>query len=251
MPNVFSDATLSAEALTAAYEVAGPVLRTNFVVSLDGTVAVRDPENPQGHLRSGPLGNRADLRVLGHLRGVCDALMVGAGTLRQEGYGPLVLDKPRRARRRAAGQPDYPTLVVVSNRGTDLATHRALVDAPTRPIVVTSAANPYRAELEPVADVVVAGDSRVDLSDAVGKLRARGFAHVLCEGGPMLLTGLLAADLVDEMCLTLSAQLSGAPIVPMHSARLPRPQYMHLQHAIRVDDTLLLRYARDRLGQTR
>src|SRR5690606_15179555 len=117
----------------------------------------------------------------------------------------------RQAWRRDHGLPGHPALVIVSG-SLDLDPHSpAFAAAPRRPVVLTHAAAPVarRSALEPVADVLVAGEARVNLAAGLALLRARGLAHILCEGGPHLLGALTAADLVDEMCLTLSPVLAG------------------------------------------
>ena len=69
--------------LVAAYAMERPALRVNFVASADGAATLDG--------RSGGLGNANDQHILGLLRQLADVLVVGAGTLRAEGYGPLVL----------------------------------------------------------------------------------------------------------------------------------------------------------------
>src|SRR5688572_25028274 len=165
-----TSAPLSDGELIAAYatDPGGPWLRVNFVTSLDGAVATTD-----GY--SAGLSGAADKRVFGLLRMLCDALLVGAGTLRHEGYGPLRLDPARRDWRRAHGRPELPTLVVLS-RSLDLdPTLSAFAAAPVRPIVVTTAAAPAgrRAALTAVADILEYGEREVDLPAALGALRQR------------------------------------------------------------------------------
>src|SRR5215510_11796703 len=109
-----------------------PWLRVNFVTSLDGAVEV------DGYSRG--LSGQPDQKVLGLLRQHCDALMVGAGTLRHEGYGPIRLDARRRAWRREQGLAETPSLVIVSAALDMDPQARALTDAPVRPIVLTRAA---------------------------------------------------------------------------------------------------------------
>jgi riboflavin biosynthesis pyrimidine reductase len=83
-------------------------LRINFVTSVDGAVTI------DGY--SAGLGSPSDKRVFDLLRMTCDAVIVGAGTLRHEGYGPLRLDEAHRNWRRQHGRPADPVLVVVSRR---------------------------------------------------------------------------------------------------------------------------------------
>jgi riboflavin-specific deaminase-like protein len=218
-----------------------PWLRLNFVASLDGAVTV------DGY--SEGLSGVADKRVFNVLRMLCDGLMVGAGTLRHEGYGAMRLDERRRQWRRRHGLAEYPTLVVVSGRLDLTPVNPALADAPVRPVVITHRAAPpeRRTALEGVADVLPFGDEAVDLSAALSALRERGLRQVLCEGGPHLLGALTAEDLVDELCLTIAPLLTG-PGAPRITAG-PRAvdnaiRRLRLHDVLKADDVLLLRYVR-------
>ncbi len=233
-------AELDDAGLMAAYAVdrsAGPSLRMNFVSSLDGAVEVG------GYSRG--LSDPADQKVLHGLRVHTDAVMVGAGTLRHEGYGPVRLNASDRAYR--AGLPPHPVLVVVSG-SLDLDPDAGVFTAaPVRPIVLTHSAAPAdrRTALAAVADIVICGDTVVDPAVGLVELRSRGFAQVLCEGGPHLFGALLAADQVDEMCLTLSANLTGSGAGRIVAdGRRDVPLSMRLVHIIAAGDTLLTRYCR-------
>lgn len=236
-------AELDDEALLAMYEPAlrgEPWLRVNFVASTDGAVEVG------GY--SEPLSSGADKAVFRILRMCCDALVVGAGTLTHEGYRPLRLDAERRAWRREAGLPEYPVLVVVSGGLTVPPEHPALADAPVRPVVVTHDQSPAdrRKALADVADVVVCGDDAVDLTAAHGQLVGRGLAQLLSEGGPQLFGGLVAADLVDELCLTVSPLLAGPGAERIITGPEAAVQHLRLAHVLTEADSLMLRYTRRR-----
>jgi riboflavin biosynthesis pyrimidine reductase len=234
---------LDDDALAEAYAAedrSAPRLRVNFVTSLDGAVEL------EGF--SAGLSGVADRRVFGLLRMACDGLLVGAGTLRHEGYRAVRLDERRRAWRRARGLAEFPTLVVVSGRLELNPAQAAFVDAPVRPIVVThaGASADRRAALEPVADVLTVGEHAVDLPAALTLLRERGLGQLLCEGGPHLFGALVAADLVDELCLTVSPLLTGAGAGRIAAGPAsPRARPMSLRHALTADGALLLRYARE------
>src|SRR5512139_1668266 len=165
--------------LLAAYAVTGgdPMLRVNFVASVDGAVTV------EGY--SAGLGGPGDRQVFDLLRVDCDAIMVGAGTLRHEGYGAMRLAEPFRQLRREQGRAPDPTLVIVSGRLDLEPDHRMFAEAPVRPIVVTHGRSPAgpRRGLAEVADVWVCGETVVDLRAALSGLTDRGHPHVLCEGG--------------------------------------------------------------------
>ena len=213
-------------------------VRMNFVTSLDGAVAL------DGY--SAGLSGPADKRVFGVLRMLSDAVLVAAGTLRHEGYHALRLDPARRKRRRSAGEPEYPTLAIVS-RALDLDPGQdALAGAPVRPIILTCDAAPRerRESLARVADVIPVGSTSVDLRAGLAVLRERGLARVLCEGGPHLFGALTAEDLVDELCLTLSPLLAGPGAGRITAGPPSRPRPMRLAHALTADETLFLHYTR-------
>jgi riboflavin-specific deaminase-like protein len=214
-----------------------PCLRLNFVTSLDGAVSVDG--------RSAGLSGPEDKQVFGLLRTMCDALLVGAGTLRHEGYDALTFSERRRAARVAMGLAADPPLVILSRR-LDLAPeHPMFTRAPVRPIVLTPRTSPAgrRAALARVADVVVAGTITVDLAAGLAELHRRGLRQVLCEGGPEVLGSLTAADLVDELCLTVAPLLVG-PGPGRISTGPPLVAPRRSPWARFVGDVLLLRYTR-------
>jgi riboflavin-specific deaminase-like protein len=200
-------------------------LRVNFVASIDGA-ATRDG-------RSAGLSSPADKQVFHHLRATCDVILVGAGTARREAY------KPARV-----------PVALVSNRlSLDREDRVFHGDAGTaRPIVLCprSSDASRRSSLEHVADVVVCGDQTVDLLAAVASLRERGMRRILCEGGPTLFADVLAAGLVDEVCLTIAPMLAGGRSLRITDGpALDGPAAASLTSVMEADDQLLLRY---RLG---
>jgi riboflavin biosynthesis pyrimidine reductase len=225
--------------LVAAYPRAeAPVLRVNFVSSIDGAVTV------DGF--SAGLSGPGDKVIFGILRMVCDALVVAAGTVRTEKYDALRLDAGRRAWRTAHGLPEFPLMVIVSGSlGLDPA-QEVFADAPVRPVVITHAGADAgrRAAIERVADVIAVGDGAVDLPAALAALHERGATQLLCEGGPRLLGALTAADLVDELCLTVSPLLAGGDAGRIATGPPGPPRPMALRHVLAEDDMLFLRYAR-------
>ena len=215
-----------------------PVLRVNFVSSLDGAVTV------DGF--SAGLSGPGDKLIFGALRMVCDALIVAAGTIRAERYDALRLDAARRDWRRGNGLAEYPLMVVVS-RSLELDPAQEIFsDAPIRPIVITSAAAPAdrRAALAGVAEILSAGEQEVDLAAGFAQLHARGATQLLSEGGPHLLGAMIAADLVDELCLTVSPLLAGGTAGRIATGPPGPPRSMALRHVLAEDDMLFLRYAR-------
>ncbi|WP_328470483.1 pyrimidine reductase family protein [Streptomyces sp. NBC_00448] len=179
---------------------AGPYLRANMVSSLDGA-ATHDGT-------STALSSAADMRIFGTLRALADAVVVGAETVRNEGYRPGKA-RPSFAERRAAdGQTPAPAIAVISRR-LDLDFAAPLFTAATTPTLVLTGAGADRKELAAAeaagARVVVAGDGDgVDPARAVRELAALGLSRLLHEGGPRVLAQFAAAGVVDELCLTVA-----------------------------------------------
>jgi len=228
------------ESLIAAYQVADratPLVRMNFIASLDGAATHEG--------LSGGLNNAVDKLVFDTLRLLCDVIVVGAGTVRSEGYGGIRVPAADAQWRVAEGLAAQPTLAVVSSRLDLDPSHPLFTDAGTRPIVVTHDAAPgaERRALAEVADVLVCGAEAVDPRLMVIALAERGLTQILCEGGPTLFGALLEADAVDELCLSLSPVLEGGTAGRIsHGAAVTRP--MSLKHAITEGDMVFLRYGR-------
>jgi riboflavin biosynthesis pyrimidine reductase len=214
-----------------------PTLRVNFIASADGAVTVDG--------LSAGLQGPGDKEVFDTLRMVCDGLIVAAGTVRAERYDALRLTAPARAWRRAQGLPEFPLMVIVSGSLDLDPAQLVFADAPVRPIVLTHRAAPTSPIAE-VAEVIAVGDERVDLAAGVRLLHERGATQLLCEGGPALLGSMIAADLVDELCLTVAPLLVGGRAGRIATGPPAPPRTMSLRHALTRDDMLFLRYARSR-----
>lgn len=178
-------------------------LRLNFVASASGSVAGSDGT-------SETLTNRADRLVLTVLRSLSDAVIVGAASVRKEGYFV-----PRTA-----------ALAIVSGSG-DFADHRIRAGGDRGPLLIlcpASAADRARRTLgNTVAELIVLPDDAGTLPARaiVMALRERGYASLVCEGGPTLAAHLLAAGEVDELCLTTSPILGGSPLPLLGSGAIP------------------------------
>jgi len=235
-------APLSAVNLAAAYafpESDEPWVRAVFVSSLDGAATLNG--------RSGQLGSPTDRRIFALTRALADVVLVGAGTVRAEGYGPVEVP-PEWGHLRASRAP-APPVAVVSGQ-LDLGPSAPLFrDAPAhaRTIVLTTATSPAdrRRAISEVADVVVAGETFVDPALAIAALVERGYRRVSCEGGPRLLACLLATESLDELCLTLSpVMVCGDAVRITNGPALPVPSCMRLVQVLTDESYLFLRYVR-------
>lgn len=194
--------------------------------------------------RTAELGGEADEAAFGALRAAADAILVGAGTVRAEDYGPAAGPTQRRRRRAEKGLTPSPRLVVVSNRlGLD-ADARVFSDPQRPPLLVTNRqAVSARPDVAARGEVLLCGEAEVDLARALRVLAARGLARVLCEGGPGLNASLFALDLIDEVFLTVAPALVGgeAPriIAPLGN---PSPRPLELLALREHGGELLLRY---------
>jgi riboflavin biosynthesis pyrimidine reductase len=157
-----------------------------MVTSLDGSVTVGGT--------SGGLGNPNDLQVLGTLRSIADVIVVGAGTVRGEGYGPPKKPGQRIGVVTNRGSVDLDDELFTSGAGFVIAPDSATID-------------------EDRVDVLRAGVDEVDLSLAIERLHhvVPGVGYVQTEGGPTLNAALLDADLIDELDLTIASRLVGGP----------------------------------------
>ncbi|MGW0464661.1 pyrimidine reductase family protein [Streptomyces sp. NPDC003027] len=201
------DREWSLDELADAYaypEGDGVWLRANMVSSLDGA--------GQHDGRSQPLSSDSDMRIFGTLRGLADVVVVGAETVRLEGYRPARARAAFAERRAAAGQGPAPVIAVVT-ASLNLDFSLPLFTEPLVPtlILTGAAAAPERVSAAGTAgaEVVIAGDGPgVDPARAVAALAERGLRRQLTEGGPRLLGQFVAADVLDELCLTVSPTMT-------------------------------------------
>ena len=212
----------------------------HMVTGLDGTASAGG--------RVGSLSTAPDQALFRRLRQIADVVLVGAETVRREGYGPVRLSEEAQEQRRSQGRSSTPPLAVVSRSLAFDWSSRAFADAPegARTHVITSAsADPQRrAEAEQVATVVVAGEDRVEPVAALRALAGLGHRVVLCEGGPTWLGEVVAADRLDELCLSVSPVMGGDPLPVSVTPPGAGLAEFELMGVMAEDDTLFLRYER-------
>jgi riboflavin biosynthesis pyrimidine reductase len=169
-------------------------LRLNLIASVSGGATGSDGT-------SETLTNAADRKLLGVIRSLADVVLVGAASVRAEGYFV-----PRRA-----------ALAVVTSSG-DLSGHRITSSGERGPLIVLCPAGSVgrvRSTVGSAAVRVIPVDDVHGIlaaTDIVAALRAEGFASIVSEGGPALAAHLLHGGVVDELCLSTSPTLNGANI---------------------------------------
>jgi riboflavin biosynthesis pyrimidine reductase len=194
-----------------------PLVAMNFVATVDGRATIEG--------RSGPIGSDSDTEMLVGLRSRFDAVMIGAGTMRAERYGPM-----------------KPLLVLVSGR-LDLPWDAPLFTADGEVLIFTAS------ETEPpetVASVeVVRHEGAVNLGEALRYLRQeRGIRALLSEGGPHLHAQMQADGLVDDLFLTTAPKLSGGGAPRIVEGSLPKLVGLGLAWLLEDDGELFARYRR-------
>jgi riboflavin-specific deaminase-like protein len=211
-----------------------PFVFVNMVSSVDGRATLDG--------RASKLGEDADLEMLLELRTLADAILIGTGTLRAEGYARLIGSEERRAHRRTLGLAEDPPAVLISRR-LDLPWEAGLFAAPEQPVLVYTGADGEPPEVRARVEVVRTAEPAAVLAD----LRARGVRALLSEGGPTLNRALLAAGLVDELFLTIAPVITGEPAALRIVEGTGLDPHVHARPAwvLQAGDELFLRYTLD------
>lgn len=214
-----------------------PWLLLDMVSSVDGGTAVGPV--------SRPLSSPADQQVFAVLRGLADVILVGAGTVRAERYGPPKTPPEVQEERVLRGQSPHPRIAIVS-LSLDLSLDAPLfVESDPAPLVITapSASQARRTEVANRADLLLAGQGGgVDLAAALKSLHELGARVVVCEGGPTLNGALLDAGLVDEVCVTIAPALAGGDSKRMVASATESVRELELQRVLEHEGALFLRY---------
>jgi riboflavin biosynthesis pyrimidine reductase len=219
-------------------------VRGNMIASVDGGATVAGT--------SGGLGGPGDRALFGRMREAADVILVGAATVRTENYSGVQLTAAARQTRRARGQSEVPPIAVLTRSG-DLDRDAKLfhrTEAPPLILTTTRAAARARERFAGLAEIVDASGPEpgtVDPATALDALARRGLLRVLAEGGPAVLGLFTAADLLDELCVTVAPVLVGgeAPRIVTGPGGVRTP--LRRSHVLTDDDGYLYcRYIRSR-----
>jgi riboflavin-specific deaminase-like protein len=197
-----------------------PFVAMNFAATVDGRATIAGV--------SGPIGSDADTEMLVRLRRRFDAVMIGAGTMRAERYGPL---------------PDGQPLAIVSGR-LDLPWDAPLFTEPGAPAIVFTASEAEPPETAATLEVV-RHEGDVDLVEALRHLRdEHGVRAVLSEGGPRLHAQMQAEGLVDDLFLTIAPKLAGGGAPRILEGEVGDVEPLELTWLLEQDGELFARYSR-------
>jgi riboflavin-specific deaminase-like protein len=216
-----------------------PYVVLSCATSADGYL---DDAGPRRLILSGP----ADLDRVDEVRAGCDAIGVGAQTVRQDNPRLLIRDPRRRARRVARGLPAHPARVTLTATGDLDPEARFFAPGALRLVYcATPALGRARARLRDSAVLIDAGDP-LSLDFMLSDLAERSVARLMVEGGARLLGAFLADGLADELNLAVAPFFVADPD-PKAAPRLnlPRPGPdgpMTLAEVSRVGEVGLLRY---------
>jgi riboflavin biosynthesis pyrimidine reductase len=214
----------------------GRWVRAMMVTTLDGAAA-----GPDG--LSGSISSTVDGDVFDSVRRLADAVLVGAGTLRAEEYGPMRAAEADADRRERAGQAPAPQLVVVSG-SLDLPWHLPVWTGSTLTPLVLTGPSPDPAALDTArrsATVLTLPD--LEVATVLEALTDRGLHRIVCEGGPSLLEAVVAADLLDEADITVSPLFAGTATTP-RTGGLDQVARFTLVHLLTAESFLMARYVR-------
>jgi riboflavin-specific deaminase-like protein len=214
-----------------------PYVLLSCATSADGYL---DDASPARLILSGP----ADLDRVDEVRAGCDAILVGAGTIRKDNPRLLIRDPRRQARRAARGRPEHPARVTLTATGDLDPQARFFTPGALRLVYcATPALAPAWAQFGDRAVLMDAGDP-LSLEFVLSDLAERAIPRLLVEGGARVLGDFLAGDLADELQLAVAPFFVAQPAAPrlsLPAAPMPKDP-MTLAETRRVGEMVLLRY---------
>lgn len=211
-----------------------PYVVVNMVATVDGQARI-DGDTSE-------LGDETDQQLFAALRVQVDCVMAGVNTVAIENYNAPASKETTRALRAAKGLEPRP-LFATATRSGKLPLDAPLLQDPDARIVVFSSADPDVSAARAEVAVVPTEEPR----EMLAHLRHEyGVRSLLLEGGPNINTPFFAAELIDELFLTLAPTIVGAGTpFPIIAGDLPRRQQLHLSGALLANGHLYLRYRVD------
>lgn len=207
--------------------------RAMMITSLDGAATLSG--------RSGGLGDSDDQLIFTTTRAVADAIVVGAGTVRAEGYDGARLPQWATQWRQDHNLPERPALVILSRSG-----NIPWEQFQAGPIIIVSQTP---GQIPPSASGVVTGWHTIaditDFTQITKLLHSLGYLQLVAEGGPTVLASAHRSGVIDELCLSLSPHIVGGQSKRILQDQLPGEVVVEyeLQQILLGKKVLFLRYA--------
>ena len=218
-----------------------PHVTINVAMSADGKISTHKRQSLS-------LGSREDRYLMDVLRAGADAVVIGAGTLRQDGWAIRVRDAELRKTRLSRRGSPHPLNVVLSHRLDLRASSQFFSHARTEKLVITTRRAPEarRKRLSKHAEVITLRKKKITAKDVVDILSKRGVKRILVEGGGELNYAFLKEKLIDEIYITVTPRILGgaAAPTPVDGKGFLRDTHVQLELASsrRVGDEVFLRY---------
>lgn len=219
-------------------------VRANMIASVDGGATVDGT--------TGQLGAAGDRSMFELMRHAADVILVGGATVRMENYSGAQVPVAQRGARHARGQAEVPPIAVITRSGNLDPDSLFFTRTEVPPLIFTCAetATATRVRLAAVADVIDASGPAPDEVDGETVLKIladRKLFRVLSEGGPQILGLLIAADLLDELCLTVAPFFVGGAAARIATGPGEVLSRLRPAHVLADDDGYLYtRYIRSR-----
>jgi len=215
-----------------------PYVLLSWAMSLDGYL---DDTTPQRLM----LSNAEDFDRVDEVRAGCDAILIGATTIRRDNPRLLVNSEDRRAARVTRGLPAYPTKVTVTGSALD-PSYKFFNTGDEKLVYSTSSAfEKVRDDLQGLA-IVVDGGNPVDFGAMLDDLGRRGIRRLMVEGGGTIHTQFLTQGLADEIHLAIAPFFVGDADAPrfVNPGEFPQnaSHRMSIEEVRQIGDIVLVRY---------
>jgi riboflavin-specific deaminase-like protein len=221
-----------------------PKIHAHFAMTADGKISTKN-------LTPSQFTSTADKARIGEIRARHDAILAGRGTVAADTMSMRLSSEKLRAVRIKQGLPPEPLRVVISNAGKIDPSWKIFQNIGSPIVILSTTRMPQklRAALAPLCDLHLYESPTVPLPAALAMLRAEyGVKSLVCEGGGALLRSLAAADLLDEIHLTLAPVLFGGAAAPTLTGLpgdfLPKPLAFRLAKMEALGDECLLHFKR-------
>lgn len=221
-----------------------PFFFTNFVATVDGKVQVT--KDGEGYW---PIGSETDFNTLLDLRASSDLLIHGKNTALGFNHLSRINSSEFRERRRNLGKGSDLQYLIISSHPDDSLLAFLKNDFGAKAYLVTTTTAILSKDLEKWVNIVRFGEQKVNLNELSEFLHEQGFENILMEGGPTLLGEFLAADLMDEIFLTIAPKIFGnqdkSTLTLVEGRLFPIEEVKNLKliSVNIVDDEVYLRYA--------